>query len=271
MEKHNVKRMLMLHAAVASALTFAACSNGSNDTTTIPPGSAQARLVNAVFDSSPIDAVIANSPVTASNVGFGTDSGFFIVPDAIYQVELKSTDGSAQIDTIVNNVEVSDSSQTTLYAVGTVGDSNVTGLSVEMPVINIPDGKASVEFVNASSSAIHMEVFVVPTGSPLVPGTEITTIEGALAMDGDHPNFSGPFLVDAGSYRLVLLNAHAAPGTNAQVFDSGSDPAVALNSGSSAQFAVLEAPGAPNGAPFYLLRLDNNGGATRIVVNHPAS
>jgi hypothetical protein len=236
-----------------------------------PPGTAGTRFVNAVADASALTASVSGVSDTLSNIAFATDSGFVNIPIGSYTVQMASTDGSGQIDTPVTPVHIDTDNQTTLYAIGAVADDDVMGLPVEKPVSTAATGYTEVQFVNASTSQAHMQVFVVPAGQEFTGTPLLTTIQSPVATLVEHPAVSDVLTVPSGAKRIALINGHDG-GTQIFGTSASTQNAPVFPDGGSIQIAIIEAPGAkprPDGETIQLLVLDNNGGASFIIPDGP--
>ncbi|MFA5941897.1 MAG: DUF4397 domain-containing protein [Sinimarinibacterium sp.] len=243
---HTARRILASSIVIATALAASACGNDANNPLDLPVG--QLRLVNAISDSNPIDATIANVPASIENIAFGDASGLKDVPEGSYTVRMTTTVNASQVEFSVASTPVDKDNITTVYAVGRMTDATQSGFAVETPITNVASDKSEVQFVNAASQPVtDLDIYLTAPDAVLSESSPISS----LAFKATSP----PTLVNQGSYRIRVT---PLGNPTSVLFDSG-PTGIALPAADGEQFALLDNTNVAFASPLSILILQRDG------------
>lgn len=248
----TARHFLATGIVIITALAASACGSDKNNPLDLPVG--QLRLVNAISDSQPIDATIANIPANIDDIAFGDASGLKDVPEGSYTVRMTANTASGSVEFSSTSTPVDKDNITTVYAVGRIVDSTQSGFAVEAPITNVASDMSEVQFVNAASQPLSaLDIYLTTPAAVLTASSPIVT---GLAFKASSPRS----LVTAGTYRIRVT-----PQGNplSVLFDSG--PAgIQLPAANGQQFALLDNTSATFASPLSVLVLQRNGSDTLL-------
>lgn len=247
----TARHCLAAGIVIITALAASACGSDKNNPLDLPVG--QLRLVNAISDSQPIDATIANIPANIDDIAFGDASGLKDVPEGSYTVRMTTNFNSSQIEFSATSTPVDKDNITTVYAVGRMTDSTQSGFAVQAPITNVASDKSEVQFVNAASQPLTaLDIYLTAPGAVLTQSSPISS----LAFKASSPRS----LVTAGTYRIRVT-----PQGNplSVLFDSGPN-GIQLPAANGQQFALLDNTNTTFASPLSVLILQRNGSDTLI-------
>lgn len=248
----TARHCLAAGIVIITALAASACGSDKNNPLDLPVG--QLRLVNAISDSQPIDATIANIPANIDDIAFGDASGLKDVPEGSYTVRMTTNFNSSQIEFSATSTPVDKDNITTVYAVGRMTDSTQSGFAVQAPITNVASDKSEVQFVNAASQPLTaLDIYLTAPGAALTASSPIVT---GLAFKASSPRA----LVAVDTYRIRVT-----PTGNplSVLFDSGPN-GIQLPAANGQQFALLDNTDATFASPLSVLILQRNGSDTLI-------
>ena len=196
-------------------------------------GKTRFRLMNAVPDESNLD-VLVDSATVASNIAYGTSTGYQSVKSGSHQVQIESSGTTTSL--LQESASFPSGSDTTIIA------SNFSS-SIESLVLTDDNsapssGDFKLRIVNAAPGLGPVDVYIV------APGTDLNTVSptlGNLAFDSAASYQS----LTAGSYEVVLTlvgQKFVAINTGSLTFSGGQVRTfVGLNSQSGGfSYAVLQ-------------------------------
>ena len=199
----------------ASILLTAGCGGG---------GKTRFRLMNAVPDESNLE-VLVNSTSVASNVAYGTSTGYQTVKSGSQQVVIEPSGSSTAL--LTQSISFSSGTDTTVIA------SNFSSSLAALVLADDNSAPASGNFklriVNSAPGLGPADVYIV------APATDINTVSPTLSGLG-FDSASGYQSLTAGSYQIILTPA----GQKFPAVDTGS---LSLGSGQVRTFVGLNSQG----------------------------
>jgi hypothetical protein len=261
-EKQAVKHLAATSLIAVAVLSLGACKSHFGPTISI----GSLRTVNAVPDSKSLDVTVADySGVNTTGTAYGMDSGQFLVGGGQYSVQLSVTPaaGSGSKATLnVNGVEIDNGHQTTIYAVGALGNNSLKAVTVNEDLSSaVPAGQTRLQFVNASFTATSSAsngagtIYLVAPGAPLANAVFTAPLDSAAS--GSSQFFSAPVTLPTGAYEVVIQSL--VNGVNTTIYDSGQKTGISFASTDNFQIAVLDATAAQitsNTSPVQLAVMD---------------
>ncbi len=246
-----------------SATTLAACGGDSNDSSNndgdgSTTAKAEVRVVHASSDAPNVNAGL-NGGGQVSDLAFANATGFLSVPEGDYDVNVDGIlpDGGTTTVIDASDVSLSADNETSIFAIGDVGDKSIQPLVTTAPNKDPASDKVRAQVVHASDAAAgagKLDVYVTAPGADLNSADPLGTFE----FKGD----IGPATVDSGDYQ-IRVTPEDKPGT--VVFDSGT---VSLSGGSDLTIAAIDNTGPANGtrsAPIRLLVAPEGGDSFQIL------
>lgn len=226
--------------------------NGSADTT------AEVRVVHASSDAPAVEAGLDGGS-QVPELAYATATQYLEVDASDYEVEVSGIlpDGSTQTVIGPATVPLDAGNETSIFAVGNVGDGSIAPLVVTAPDADPASGEVRTQVVHASAAAAAagpLDVYVTAPGDDL-SADDVNPL-GTFEFKGS----IGPATVPGGDYR-IRVTPEGSPGM--VVFDSGT---VELAGGSDLTIAAIDNTGpstdtspvrllvAPEGADSFVLR-----------------
>lgn len=243
----------------ATATGLAACGGG-NTLLGLPAGNI--RVVNAISDTTSLDARATNLPSDINNITVNTASGFRVVPDSSFNlnVTLNTASGSQPTFTY-NNVTIDRNTDTTIYLPGTIaaGTDTTDGFQVDNVNATIPTGQVELQPVHASSAGpASISVYITdPT---------VAAITGLTPINLNYRQAGAPTPIAGGSYRIRVT----AVGSALVIFDSGTI-GVTLAAGSRLQLAALNETDTTRASAIFILAIPSDSSAALAIHNVPAA
>jgi hypothetical protein len=153
--------------------------------------SARARLLNAYLGQASLDMLI-NNQSTATGVGYGAASGYASVSSGSPNLKIQ---GTGTNNVLVNQtINISSGSDNTILSTGSgtvvLSDNNTAPAS----------GNIKIRVINASPTLGTADVYIVPSGTPITPGSPTFA---SLA----YQSASGYQSLAAGSYEIIFTFA----------------------------------------------------------------
>ncbi len=248
----KLSRVLAIPALILSAATGLAACGGGN--LSLPFG--DVRVVNAISDSTSLDAKATNLPSDINNITVNTASGFRTVPDGTFNLNVTVNAPGSPTGFTFNDVDIDRDAETTVYFPGKIvdGSYNTNGFLVKNSAGSIGTGQVEIQPVHAASnlpSAISL--YLNAPANATLTGTPINVNYRAGAT---------PSQISGGSYRL-LIAAQSNP--TVPVFDSGAT-GVNLAAGARLQIAALNTTDATGASTGIMLLLIPSDGSTPVAV-----
>lgn len=238
-------RIRSLPVLIFAATGLAACGGGGVD---LPFG--EVRVVNAISDSSSLDANAVNLPSDINNIAVNTASGFRTVPDGSFNLNLTVNTASSPLGFNFDNVDIDRDAETSVYFPGKVvdGSYDTNGFQVKNALAGIGTGQAEIQTVHAASNLpVSISLYLNAPTDVAIGGTPITV---------DYKTGAVPAAIASGAYRLRVT----AVGSPVVLFDSG-PTGVTLAADARLQIAVLnktDATGAAVGIALLLIPSDDS-------------
>lgn len=252
-------RRLRVAAAVTAgvvAITLAGCGGGGIQ---LPLG--DFRVVNAVSDSTSLDARASGVPSDINNIAVNTASGFRTAPDGSFDLSVTlNTSSGSRPQYSVRNIDIDRDSETTIYLPGRIADS--TYLTAPFQVVNstgaIGTGQFDFRAVHAASD-VTTPISIYLTSPDTISLANVTPITLAYRAS------STPAQISGGSFRLRVT----AQGSATVIFDSGLT-GITLAPGSRLQIAAINETDVARGSPIQFLILPSDNSAAITVRNSVA-
>lgn len=216
-----------------------------------PDTTAEVRVVHAAVDAPDVNAGLDGGG-QVSGLAFSEATGYLQVPAGTYDVTVNGIlpDGSTQtvIDASgMSAVTLEANQETSIYAIGMVGDGSLQPLVVTAPDDDPDAGELRAQVVHAASGAPRVDIYVTAPGADITdPGImPLTTLSFG--------EYAAPVTVPVDNYRIRITpeNTPASP-----VFDSGT---VGLSG--DLQVAAIDNVGPTPGDPVRLLVMPKGGSA----------
>jgi hypothetical protein len=163
-------------------------------------GSARARLLNAYLGQSGLDMLI-NNQSTATGVGYGAASGYASVSSGAPNLKIQTTGTNNVL--INQTINLGSGSDNTVLSTGSgtvvLTDNNTAPAS----------GNIKIRVINASPTLGTADVYIVPAGTAITPGSPTFASLAYLSASGYQS-------LPAGSYEIIFTFA----GVPSAVIDS---------------------------------------------------
>ena len=213
------------------------------------------RVVNAISDSSSLDAKAVNLPSDINNIAVNTASGFRTVPDSSFNLNLTVNTASSPLGFSFANVDIDRAAETSVYFPGKVvdGSYDTNGFQVKNARAGIGTGQAEIQPVHAASNLpVSISFYLNAPADAAISGTPISV---------DYKTGAAPSAIASGSYRLRIT----ALGSPVVLFDSG-PVGVPLTASARLQIAALNATDASGAAVGIFLLLIPSDSSTAVAV-----
>lgn len=243
-------RICTLPAIVFAAGGLAACGGNGVD---LPFG--DFRVVNAISDSTSLDANAVNLPSDIDAIAVNTASGFRTAPDGSFNLNLTVNAAGGPLGFNFNDVDVDRDAETTVYLPGKIvdGSYDTNGFQVGNPKAGIGTGQAEIQTVHAASNLpVAISLYINLPADATISGTPITV---------DYKTGAVPVGIASGAYRLRVT----ALGSPVVMFDSG-PVGVTLAADARLQIAALNTTDPTGAAPGIFLLLVPSDSSTAVAV-----
>ncbi len=200
---------------LGTMLLVAGCGSGGNT---------RFRLLNAVPDQSNLD-VLVDSKSVASNLAYGTSTGYLSVGSGSHQVGIESSGSSTTL--LQQSIDFGSGSDTTV--ISSNFSSQVANLVLADNNSAPASGDFKVRLVNASPNLGPADIYIV------TPGTALTTVSPTLSNLGFGATASAYQSLAAAAYEIEVTSA----GQKFAVIDTGS---LTLSAGQVRTFVALNNP-----------------------------
>lgn len=255
-------RILALPALLLAAAAGLAACGGNGNPLNLPVGSF--RVVNAISDSSSLDARASGLPSDINNITVNTASGFRQVPDSTFRLDVTvNTPSGARPTFSVDNIDIDRNAETTAYLPGTIAAGSFArdGFFIKNAEASIGTGQTEVTLVDASSAA--------GTGNTTLTfyltAPTVTTVAGQPSTNVGYRTGSAPTQVAAASYRLRIT---AATNPAVVIFDSGT-AGFTLAPGARVQIAAINESDATRNSPIQVLIIPSDSATPVTLRNTP--
>lgn len=243
---------------IGSAAALAAC-NGNSTLGGLPAGNL--RVVNAISDSSSLDAKATNLPSDINNITVNTASGFRVVPDSSFNLNVTVNTSTSQLGFTYPNVSIDRDVDSTVYFTGRIVDGSYgasASFQVDNPNATLTTGQLEVLPVHAASlGPASVSIYVT------APDT--VSIVGQTPINLNYKQAGRPTQIPAGNYRIRVT----AQGSPTVIFDTGTT-GVTLAAGTRLQIAALNETDSTKGSSIFLLAIPSDGSAPLALHNVPA-
>ena len=169
-------------------------------------GKTRFRLMNAVPDESNLE-VLVNGTSVASNVAYGTSTGYQSVKSGSQQVVIEPSGTSTAL--LTQSISFSSGADTTVIA--SAFSSNIAALVLTDDNSAPASGDFKIRIVNSAPGLGPADVYIV------APATDLNTVSPTVSNLG-FDSASGYQSLAAGSYKVVLT----LPGQKFPAVDTGS-------------------------------------------------
>lgn len=220
-EAIHCRRALMLTALAASAASLTGCATISSS-----PAESQVRIIDASPDAPGLD-VYQGSGILAYNLGLGTITSYVSLTPGTYGILVDSAGTHQQLVSAPGTF--STGSQYTVL-IGNYANS-LQELVLKDQAQAAPTGQIDVRFIDQSTRAGALDLYLIPTGSTLL------TVRPVLTNITFNVN-TGYMGVPAGTYTLVALPAGTIP--TATTVTSYSGAAISYSSGSARTIVLID-------------------------------
>lgn len=239
-----------LPVLILAASGLAACGGDGID---LPFG--DFRVVNAISDSTSLDANAVNLPSDIDAIAVNTASGFRTAPDGTFNLNLTVNAAGGPLGFNFNNVDVDRDVETSIYLPGKIvdGSYDTNGFQVQNALAGIGTGQAEIQPVHAASNVpVSISLYLNLPTDEVISGTPISV---------DYKTGAVPGGVASGAYRLRIT----ALGSPVVLFDSG-PVGVTLAADARLQIAVLNVTDATGASPGISLLLIPSNSSTSVAV-----
>lgn len=239
-----------LPVLILAAAGLAACGGNGVD---LPFG--DFRVVNAISDSTSVDANTVNLPSDIDAIAVNTASGFRTAPDGSFNLNLTVNAAGGPLGFNFDGVDVDRDAETTIYLPGKVvdGSYDTNGFQVGNPKAGIGTGQAEVQAVHAASNLpVTISLYLNLPTDATISGTPISV---------DYRSGALPVGIAGGAYRLRVT----ALDSSVVVFDSG-PVGVTLAADARLQIAALNVADATGAAPGIALLLIPSDSSVAVAV-----
>lgn len=254
----RINRRAFAMLLLSSAATLAAC-NGNGTLGGLPAGNL--RVVNGISDSTSLDAKATNLPSDINNITVNTVSGFRVVPDSSFNLNVTVNTSTSQIGFTYPNVSIDRDVDSTVYFTGRIVDGSygaTASFQVDNPNATITTGQLQVLPVHAASlGPASVSIYVT------APDT--ASITGLTPINLNYKQAGTPTQIPAGSYRIRVTQL----GSPTVIFDTGTT-GVTLAAGSRLQLAALNETDGTRGSPILILAIPSDSSAPLALHNVPA-
>jgi hypothetical protein len=161
-------------------------------------GTAQIRVLQASPSESSVDVLIDNKDANP-DLGYTSSTSYATVPIGSHHVQVEPTGTTNFI--VDQTISLSSSTQTTVIVKGV--SPSISSMVLADDTTAPASGAVKVRFVNAAPSMGTADIYIVPTGTPLTPGSPtVEAVEFGQATD----------------YQTITLPTPTTSGTNYTVF-----------------------------------------------------
>lgn len=250
---------LKLSAALLAIATAGLAACGGGTLGGLPFGNV--RVVNAISDSTSLDARAASLPSDINNITVNTASGFRTVPDSTFNLDVTVNTASGSRPTFTfNNVDIDRDTDTTVYLPGRISDGSfgsTAGFQVKNVNNTIATGQVEVLPVHAASAGpAAVSIYITaPT---------VTSLTGVTPINLNYRQAGAPTQINGGSYRIRVT----AQGSPTVIFDSGTT-GVNLAAGQRLQIAALNETDTTRNSTIQLLAIPSDNSAALAIHNVP--
>lgn len=208
-----------------------------------PDTTAEVRVVHASADAPDVNAGLDGGG-QVSGLVFADATDYLQVPAGSYDVNVDGILPGGSTQTVIDAsgmsaVTLDADKETSIYAIGKVGDASIAPLVVTAPDADPAAGQLRAQVVHAASGAPRVDIYVTP------PATDITDPSVLPLTTLSFGEFAAPVTVPADNYR-IRITPENTPGS--PVFDSGP-----LGLSGDLQVAAIDNVGPTPGNPVRLL------------------
>jgi len=204
-----MKNLLLISSTLVLSALLAACSDDDDPTPT-----AQIRAIHAVPDAPPVNIKL-NGNAAVTTLDYAENSGFATARAGTYDIAVEAIIPGGNLDVItVNDADLTQGTQTTVFAVGTVdsGDADaLEALVVPEPTNEPASNEVVIKVVHAAPVADAVDIYVTAPGAALAGETPIDANYKASA--------ELPAPVAVGNYQVRITEDGNAANV---LYDSGS-------------------------------------------------
>lgn len=254
----SYKMKILAFPVVVSVLATAVAACGGGTLGGLPAGNL--RVVNGISDSTSLDAKAPNLPSDINNILVDSASGFRVVPDSSFNLNLTvNTASGSQPKFNFNNVTIDRDTDTTIYFPGTIaaGTYATDGFQVDNVNATIPTGQVELQPVHASpASPAAISLYITDPA--------VASISGLTPITLNYRQAATPITLAGGRYRIRVT----AAGSALVMFDSGST-GVNFAAGSRLQLAALDETETNSFSPLFILAIPSDGSGQLAIRNAP--